>query len=145
MCQNRFIIPRKHFRCTVTNKKYNIKQHLDCNVRNVIYLITCNFCQKQYVGSTKNLKTRFTNYKSDIKQSKKSCTCVQHFGKVHNWSDFRIQPIEQVHLTDEMQSSEKERKLLARERHWMAELRTIHFGLNDRDDLRLELRRNFKE
>ena len=145
MCQNSFIIPGKHFRCTVTNKKYSIKQHLDCNARNVIYLITCNFCQKQYVGSTKNLKARFTNYKSDIKQSKKSCTCIQHFGKVHNWSDFRIQPIELVYLTDEMQSSEKERKLLARERHWMAELRTIHFGLNDRDDLRLELRRNFKE
>ena len=48
-------------------------------------------------------------------------------------------------MTDGMQSSEKERKLLARERHWMAELRTIHFGLNDRDDLKLELKRNFKK
>ena len=144
MCQNNFLIPGKHFRCTVTNKKYKIKQHLDCNARNVIYLITCSTCQKQYVGSTTNLKTRFTNYKSDIKQSKKSCTCVQHFGKIHNWTDFKIQPIELVHMTNGMQSSEKERKLLARERHWMAELRTIHFGLNDRDGLKLELRRNFK-
>ena len=82
---------------------------------------------------------------SDIKQFKKSCTCIQHFGKTHNWSDFKIQPIEQVHISDDLLPSDKEKKLLARERHWMAELRTIHFGLNDRNDIRLELRKNFKE
>ena len=47
MCRNKQLIPGKHFRCSVTNKNYTIKQHLDCNVRNVIYLITCNACQKQ--------------------------------------------------------------------------------------------------
>ena len=145
MCQNKHLIPGKHFHCTVTKKNYTIKQHLDCNVRNVIYLITCNTCQKQYVGSTTNFKTRFTLYKSDIKLLKKSCTCIQHFGKFHSWSDFRIQPIEQVHISDDLPTSEKEKKLLARERHWMAELRTIYFGLNDRNDIRLQLRRNFKE
>ena len=67
MCQNKHLIPGKHFRCTVTKKHYTIKQHLDCNVRNVIYLITCNTCQKQYVGSIINFKSRFTLYKSDIK------------------------------------------------------------------------------
>ena len=70
---------------------------------------------------------------------------MQHFGREHNWLDFRIQPIEKVYLSEELQSSEKEKKLLARERYWMTELRTIYFGLNDRDDLRLDLRRNFKE
>ena len=72
-------------------------------------------------------------------------SCIQHFGKFHSWSDFRIQPIEQVHISDDLPTSEKEKKLLARERHWMAELRTIYFGLNDRNDIRLQLRRNFKE
>ncbi len=145
MCQNNYLIPGKYFRCTVTKRQYTIKQHLNCNASNVIYLITCNSCQKQYVGSTMNLKARFTLYKSDIRQSKKSCTCIQHFGKVHTWSDFKIQPIEKVYNLDGLVSSEKEKKLLARERFWMAELRTIYFGLNDRDDLRLALRRNFKE
>ena len=105
----------------------------------------CKICQKQYLGSTTNLKTRFTLYQSDTKQLKKSCTCIQHFGKTHSWSDFQIQPIEQVHILDDLLLSDKENKLLARERHWMAELRTIHFGLNDRNDIRLELRKNFKE
>ena len=117
MCQKQHLIPGKYFRCTVTKKSYAIRQHLDCNVRNVIYLITCNACQKQYVGSTTNLKTRFANYKSNIKLVNKSCTCVQHFGREHNWLDFRIQPIEKVYLSEELQSSEKEKKHLARERY----------------------------
>ena len=137
MCRNKQLIN--------TNKNYTIKQHLDCNVRNVIYLITCNACQKQYVGSTTNFKPRFNLYKSDIKYAKKSCSCVQHFGKVHSWSDFRIQPIEQVYIPNDLTTSEKENKLYARERHWMAELRTIHLGMNDRNDISLQLRRNFKE
>ena len=65
MCQNKHLIPGKHFRCTVTNKNYKIKQHLDCNVRNVIYLITCNTCQKQYVGSTTTLVVKNKSVKSD--------------------------------------------------------------------------------
>ena len=45
-------------------------------------------------------------------------------------------------MAEGMEHSDREKKLLARERYWMAELRTIYFGLNDRDDLKLELRRN---
>ena len=42
---------------TFTNKEgsdtYRIREglHLDCNSENVIYLITCKKCKKQYVGS----------------------------------------------------------------------------------------------
>ena len=94
-------------------------------MRNVIYLITCKTCQKQYVGSTTNFKACCTLYNS----------FVQHFRKTHSWSDFQIQPIEKVYLSEELNDSEKEKKLLARERHWMAELRCIYLGLNDRNDL----------
>ena len=37
---------------------------LDCNSKNVVYLITCKTCSKQYVGSTvTKFRTRFNNYK----------------------------------------------------------------------------------
>ena len=49
-----------------------------------------------------------------------------------------------MYTLDGMESSEKEKKI-SREIFCMAELRTIYSGLNDRDNLRLELRRNFKE
>ena len=30
-----------------------INHHIDCNSKNVIYLIQCNHCHKQYIGETK--------------------------------------------------------------------------------------------
>ena len=81
MCQNNYLIPGKYFRCTVTKRQYTIKQHLNCNASNVIYLITCNSCQKQYVGSTMNLKARFTLYKSDIRQLKNLAPVFNTLGK----------------------------------------------------------------
>ena len=56
---------------TFTNKEgsdtYKIREglHLDCNSKNVIYLITCKTCKKQYVGSyITRFCTRFNNYRS---------------------------------------------------------------------------------
>ena len=56
---------------TFTNKEgsdtYRIREglHLDCNSENVIYLITCKKCKKQYVGSCiTRFRTRFNNYRS---------------------------------------------------------------------------------
>ena len=56
---------------TFTNKEgsytYNIREglHLDCNSENVINLITCEKCQKQYAGSfITRFRTRFNNYRS---------------------------------------------------------------------------------
>ena len=62
----------KHFYTfTFTNKEgsdtYRIREglHLDCNSENVIYLITCKKCKKQYVGSCiTTFRTRFNNYRS---------------------------------------------------------------------------------
>ena len=56
---------------TFTNKEgsdtYKIREglHLDCNSENVVYLITCKKCKKQYVGSCiTRFRTRFNNYRS---------------------------------------------------------------------------------
>ena len=56
---------------TLANKEgpdtYKIREvlHLDCNSENVIYLITCKKCKKQYVGSCiTRFCTRFNNYRS---------------------------------------------------------------------------------
>ena len=58
---------------TFTNKEgsntYKIREslHLNCNSENVIYLITCTKCKKQYVGSC---ITRF-------------CTCLNNYCSCH--------------------------------------------------------------
>ena len=41
------------------------KGPLNCDSKNVIYLLNCRICQAQYIGSTKTkFRTRFNNYKS---------------------------------------------------------------------------------
>ena len=56
---------------TFTNKEgsdtYKTREgfHLNCNSENVIYLIICKKCKKQYVGSCiTRLRTRFNDYRS---------------------------------------------------------------------------------
>ena len=42
-------------------------QHLDCNSINVIYCISCNFCQKLYIGQTsRSLRHRIVEHRSNI-------------------------------------------------------------------------------
>ena len=56
------------FKCIVTGKSYKVNGSLNCNTKNVIYLITCKNCSEQYVGSAINFKERFRIHKNDIKQ-----------------------------------------------------------------------------
>ena len=44
---------------------YDIRgDKMNCSSRNVVYLVTCKTCQKQYVGSTTTkFRRRFANYK----------------------------------------------------------------------------------
>ena len=69
ICKNFLIIDNKS-RCTVKGKKYFIKGKYPCDSCNIIYLITCSNCRKQYVGSAVGLKQRFRIHKSDIKSNK---------------------------------------------------------------------------
>ena len=56
------------FESTVTGKRYHINSKYDCNSINVIYLLTCKRCRKQYFGSTvTKFRLRFNQYKSNIK------------------------------------------------------------------------------
>ena len=45
------LVVSPNFTCFATTRKYKIKGILKCDSRNVIYLISCKCCGKQYVGS----------------------------------------------------------------------------------------------
>ena len=40
------------FKSQQTKTEYRIRTYLNCDSVNVVYLITCNLCRKQYVGQT---------------------------------------------------------------------------------------------
>ena len=60
-----------------------IRKRIDCNSPNVIYYIFCP-CRNQsdYVGSTKNMKYRWSKHKYDIRNSNwTACGLTRHFGE----------------------------------------------------------------
>ena len=52
------------FQSNATGKKYTINFRFNCYSSNVVYLLECRVCCKQYVGSTVTpSRSRFNNYK----------------------------------------------------------------------------------
>jgi len=116
-CTNTFV-------SNTTKKLYHITHTMNCNSTNVIYLINCLKCGKQYVGETKRaLRQRFNNHRSDIKLNKNTAVSI-HFNDIsHNLRHLTVIPIEFI-------DNESERKI--RERFWMKELKTNYpHGLNN--------------
>ena len=90
------------FKCTVTGKVYYIKDEMNCESSNIIYLITCMKCLEQYFGSAIKFKSRFRIHKYDRKTKKDCCGTARHFN--NEWCRFsslfvclRIQLIEKVY------------------------------------------------
>ena len=56
------------FKSQQTKTEYEIRTDLNCDSVNVVYLIACNLCKKQYVGQTQNqLRIRTVCHKYDIR------------------------------------------------------------------------------
>ena len=65
----------------VTGKTYFIKRDFSFNGKNVIYLITCDKCNDEYVGSVVVFKSCFRVYKSEIKIKKGRCGISEPFNE----------------------------------------------------------------
>ena len=76
----------KTFKCTVTGKVYYIKDEMNCESTNIIYLITFMKCLEQYFGSTIKFKSRFRIHKYDRKTKKDCCGTARHFN--NEWCRF---------------------------------------------------------
>ena len=55
ICTN-FLVHSNEFTCFATKCKYKVKSNLKCTTNNIIYLLSCENCGKQYVGSAIKLK-----------------------------------------------------------------------------------------
>ena len=62
-----------------TGEKFKIKNILNCNSKNVIYCIIDLNCKLQNVGSTLDMKSRFSAYKYHIKKNLKSSNLYIHW------------------------------------------------------------------
>ena len=107
----------KIFSSTNTQKKYKIRQKLNCDSDWVIYLSTCKKCKGQYVGKSKTkFKVRHSNHKQEVKN--KTGGLGHHYGGVggYGYENMSVILIEQV--------EEKTLDFLAeREVFWQNQLR----------------------
>ena len=121
------------FRCTVTGKMYYIKGEMNCEISNIIYLITCMKCLEQYVGSAIKFKSRFRIHKFDIKTKKDRCGTARYFNNKccdssNPFAYLRVQLIEKVYCIYDDYNTED--ILWDREKYWQFQL------LNSISDLR---------
>ena len=110
---------------------YSITSNLDCSSRGIIYLASCDLCNKQYVGQTENpLRQRWARHKHDIANNIHSNALAKHNEEEHQLqSTFHVIPIEKV---PHQGSRELDRKFrLEREQFWIDKLGTFTpHGLN---------------
>ena len=113
----------KVFHGNHSKRNFGISNHLDCNSSNIIYLISCLKCNKQYVGeTTQPLKARFQGHSSDVRLSKDT-PVGQHFSSDgHDISDLTIVAIEQI--LDQGSEEANKIKRLEREKFWIGKLGT---------------------
>ena len=100
ICKN-FLVVSTEFTCHATKRKYKIRGTLTCNTKNIIYLITCKCCSKQYIGSATVFKERFRIHKRDINTGKVRCEVANHLLNVRKSASckkeyLQAQLIEQV-------------------------------------------------
>ena len=98
-----------------------LNHQLDCDSRNVVYLISYKVCRLQYLGSTTTkFRVRFNNHKSRLRAHSKMSAANKdkddtiynkHF---HNDGHHGLRDIE-VHLMDKVNAKDN---LLAKEEQW---------------------------
>ena len=71
------------FTSTVTGETFKMNHPFDCNDKCVVYLMTCNKCEKQYTGQTTDyVRSRWNNYKSKNRSFDRRKQCMQeHLSK----------------------------------------------------------------
>ena len=110
-------VPTRNFTSSTTKRTYEIRlENLHCRSKNVVYLIFCKNCHKQYTGISEEFRVRFNNYSCAHRNHRKNKKVKQESFYAHfaNGADSGEGDWE-VRLTDQSDSTEDLRK---RESFW---------------------------
>ena len=117
-----------------TGETRPITNHIDCNSKNVSYMIQCNQCSQQYIGETKRrLKDRFNEHRRPVDNPSnisKPTTVSEHFlTNDHSANDITLIPLE---LTKSNRDSVRK----AREAYLIERGKTLEpLGINKKDEM----------
>ena len=125
---------------------WQLQKRTQCSTPNQIYYILCPCNNPQdYVGSTTNMKRRWSKHKSDCrKENWDNCGMTRHFQLNHQLDmEIAISNL-QVTLLDHLVGPYREEKLLQLEKDWILNMGTFGpTGLNTRNQLLTGQRRNW--
>ena len=146
ICTN-VLVASTEFTCFATKRKYKVKGILKCTSKNVIYLISCKCCGKQYIGSATGFKERFRIHKSDINTGKVRCGVANHLLNVchsegNKFEYLQIQLIEKVSVNN---CKNIDKMLWERKKYWQAQLFTLTHGLNSPNEWYAQNRRGYRK
>ena len=107
--------------------RVDIKQSVDCQTKNLIYLLGCKKCPSQYIGETSwTLQEKFSEHLGYVKNNKTNKATGDHFcSKGYTQSDMEIMVLEKLYNT-----SEQFRK--QREKMFIQNFNTKHKGMNQK-------------
>ena len=131
----------KTFKSPWDDRKWKIRKHLTCLSRNIVYLVICTVHENcWYIGSTDNLRRRWSKHKHDWKNDVRTCTLATH-GQDHPHPNdpelkfLKILPLDSI---------KNKKDLLQKEVWWQENVGVHKFGLNKRNDLATVSRRRKK-
>ena len=122
-----YIKEDKVVKCSTTNKNVVINSQCNCKSENVIYIVTCKKCTKQYIGKTeRSLDERVREHCGYIRNKHLHQPTGNHFNLPgHQLSDLQVSVLEKVFC--------KGRKLIEiRESLYIRDFQTARFGMNTR-------------
>ena len=119
-----------------TGKAFNVRGIILCKTTNVIYMLKCP-CGLAYIGKTSRaLKTRISEHRSNIRNHDKKSPVAVHFSTLkHSVSTLSYVALEHVQLP--RRGGDINSLLLKRELYWIYSLNTLSpNGLNEEMDIR---------
>ena len=104
---------RTNYTFSATGEIRTIHDHIDCNSKNLVYMIHCLRCNKQYIGETKRrLKDRYNEHRRPVDRP----TAVSdHFlSDNHSPDDIELIPLELIHSSRDAFRKAREAYLIER-------------------------------
>ena len=126
-----FLVVSNEFTCHATPCT-KIRGTLTFNTKNIINLITCKCCSRQYIGFATVFKESFRIHKSDINTGQFRCGVANHLLNVCK-SVFCTTEYLQVQLTEQVfarMDEDIDKILWQIEKYWQTQLFTVTHGLN---------------
>ena len=123
-----YIVEANKYISTHNNRAFTLSHYFSCKSTNVVYLVTCKRCSKQYVGETgRQLSDRINQHLSCIRLNKPTPIGLRFNYADHTIKDFSIIAIEQFKDTTHSQVVRR-----AKEITWQNILQTAFpLGINN--------------